>query len=258
MRLGIAYNMFDSLELLEASIDTVSSVADFICVVYQEVSNFGELMSDRDRRFLEELNASGKVDLFYEYEPDVGRGGHMNELVKRNLGKNLCCDNGCTHFMSMDTDEFYDPTQLQFAYDTIVDGSYESCAFKMMTYWKTSKFVLDPPEQYYVSGIYTLDEREFSMRHRWPVPVDPTRRLDVGRLRIFERSEIQMHHMSYCRSDLRLKLRNSSASVNFKNRIEKIAAYYDNWTVGQPAYLAGLEERYHDVKEVEDKFNLKL
>lgn len=256
MKLGIAYNIFDCVELLGLSIDTIRSTADFICVVYQEVSNFGEPISERDRLYLEKLKHSGKVDLFYEYEPTT-QGGHINEINKRNIGKNLCADNGCNYFMSMDADEFYDSVQLQFAYDTVVSGLYDSCVFKMLTYWKNSKYILDPPEEYYVSGIYILNEREFSLRHRWPIPVDPTRRLDIGKLKIFERSEIQMHHMSYCRTDIRLKLRNSSASLNFKKR-EKLAAYYDNWTPDQPAYLAGIEERYYNLIEVPDKFNIKL
>lgn len=257
-KLGIAYNAFDALELLEASIDTVRPLADFIVVVYQEVSNFGEPLSQRDRSFLDALRQTGKVDLFYEYKPVTVGHGHMNEIAKRNIGKNLCMNEQCTHHMTMDTDEFYDTAQLQYVYQTMIDGAYDSCAYKMLTYWKTSSFILDPPEEYYVSGIYILNNREFSMRHRWPIPVDPTRRLDIGRLKIFERTEIQMHHMSYCRTDIRIKLRNSSASVNFKNRIEKIARYYDDWEIGQPAYLAGMEERYYNLKIVEDKFNIKL
>lgn len=38
----------------------------------------------------------------------------FNELFKRDLGRQLCVAQGCTHFMSMDTDEFYKVSFLSF------------------------------------------------------------------------------------------------------------------------------------------------
>jgi hypothetical protein len=41
-KLGIAYNIFDdSIELLEKSILSVRNVADYITVIYQDISNMG-------------------------------------------------------------------------------------------------------------------------------------------------------------------------------------------------------------------------
>ena len=111
-------------------------------------------------------------------------------------------------------------------------------------------------EEYYVSGIYKIDDRRFSMSNKWPVLVDPTRRLEPRKLKIFERSEIQLHHMSYVRQDIRSKLENSSASTNFRNRINVIATYFDKWQPGQRALLAGREERYYDLKKVDNIFNI--
>ena len=36
MKLGIAYNLFDGEELLEASVKSVRGCADYICVIYQK------------------------------------------------------------------------------------------------------------------------------------------------------------------------------------------------------------------------------
>ena len=256
MKLGIAYNAFDALELLEASIDTVRPLADFIVVIYQEVSNFGEPLSQRDRSFLDALRQSGKVDLFYEYEPTVGRGGHMNELAKRNLGKNLCKNEHCTHHMTMDVDELYVTEKLKYAIDQMATGNWDASACQMQTYWKSPSFVLDPPEEYYVPLIYTIDDRMFDLRNRWGIPTDPTRRLTSNRIRIFERHEIQMHHLSYVRLDIGTKLRNSSASSNFSKKIDRIIAHFNQWEPGQQAYLAGIEERWHNVKVVDPLFNI--
>lgn len=256
MKLGIAYNAFDALELLDASIDTVRPVADFVCVVYQDVSNFGESLSHRDRSFLDALRQSGKVDLFYPYRP-TNQGGHMNELAKRNIGKNLCANIGCTHHMTMDVDELYQTNQLLTITRLIDSGGWDASACKMQTYWKSPSFVLDPPEEYYVPLIYKIDGRQFDLRNRWNnIHTDPTRRLPSANVKLFERDEIEMHHMSYVRLDIGTKLRNSSASLNFKKKIDRIVSYFNQWKPGQQAYLAGMEERYYDVKEIEPIFTI--
>jgi hypothetical protein len=46
MRLGISYNVFDGEELLESSIKLIRDNVDFISVVYQTTSNFGNQCSE--------------------------------------------------------------------------------------------------------------------------------------------------------------------------------------------------------------------
>lgn len=257
MKLGIAYNAFDGLELLEASIDSVRDVADYIVVVYQEVSNFGNKADSNAEALITKLFNDGKIDDMVKYEPVKLKKGHGNEVDKRNLGISLCEDVNCTHFMTMDVDELYDKHQLSMAKLVVGSDGLDSTGCKMLTYYRSGNYILDPPEEYYVPLIYRIDRlRRFNMNNRWPVPVDPTRRLEPKKIRLFDRSEIQMHHFSYVRKDIRAKLNNSSASVNFSNRIEEIARYYEHWTPGMKALLAGKEERYYDLKTVENKFKI--
>ena len=54
-KLGIAYNVFDGEELLEKSILSVRNVADFICVVWQRVSNQGNFADPYVEVFLNTL-----------------------------------------------------------------------------------------------------------------------------------------------------------------------------------------------------------
>lgn len=251
--LGVAYNVFDAVDLLEASIDTVRPVADFVCVVYQDVSNFGEPMSDQDRYFMDRLRSSGKVDIFFPYEP-ARNGGHVNEIKKRNIGLNLCRGHGCTYHMTMDSDEFYVTERLSWAYKQMKDSMWDASACKMQTYWKSPKFVLDPPEEYFVPLIYKVDDRMFDLRNRWRIQADPTRRLPSNRIREFERHEIEMHHLSYVRRDIGSKLRNSSARVNFEKKIPGLVEYFNGWQPGMPAHLAGMEDRVHGLKTVEPLF----
>lgn len=257
MKLGVAYNVFDGMELLLPSIKTVRDSAAFVCVVYQETSNFGEHMSESDRYYLKELDGSGMVDEFINYNPPK-INGHFNEINKRNIGLNSCLAADCSHFMSMDADEFYLRGELSYAIKKIDECGADSSACKMQTYYKSAKYVLDPPEEYFVPLIYKLDRREFKLGIKWPVLADPTRRLTTGQIKIFERNEIQMHHMSYVRLDIGSKLRNSSANLNFKSKINRLVEHYNSWTPDKPAYLAGREERYYKVKEIDPLFEINI
>lgn len=257
-KLGIGYNVFDGVELLESSVDSIRNVADYVCVVYQTVSNFGNTINADVEDIVMSLKTAGKVDEIYKYEPNQV-AGHANEINKRNMGMLLSKIKGCTHFMTMDTDELYDESELMNVRSVVYTGDFDSSACKMLTYYRSGEFIVDPPEEYYVPLIYKIDDRRFSMNSvgaRWSVPVDPTRRLPIGSLRLFDRAEIQMHHFSYVRDDIRAKLVNSSASPNYKDRIDEIASHYENWVYGEKCMFAGREKRMYNVKRVDNKFNI--
>ena len=55
MKLGISYNVFDSEELLEGSINQIKKLASFISVVYQKKSNYGNDCSDNLENVLFDL-----------------------------------------------------------------------------------------------------------------------------------------------------------------------------------------------------------
>ena len=129
----------------------------------------------------------------------------------------------------MDSDEFYTDEQFKFLKKEMIDGDYDSSCCQMVTYYKEPKYRLDPKEDYYVSLIYKIQNgKQYVMGLPFPTLVDPTRRMEMGKCKIFSREEIEMHHTSYVRKDLRKKLQNSSASPNFKN-IDKIVDYYNSW-----------------------------
>ena len=88
----------------------------------------------------------------------------------------------------------------------------------------------------------------------FPVLVDPTRRMEPGKCKIFTREEIEMHHMSYVRKDIKVKLTNSSASPNFKN-IDKIVNYYNDWSYGKQALMGGAPDKFYDILKIEKLFN---
>jgi CRP-like cAMP-binding protein len=62
MKLGISYNLFDGEELLEGSIKQIRQHVDYVSVVYQTISNFGNTCSPELIRLLEKLKSEGLID----------------------------------------------------------------------------------------------------------------------------------------------------------------------------------------------------
>lgn len=255
MKIGVSYNIFDGEELLEGSINCIREEVDYISVVYQVESNFGNKCDSGLVPLLEKLLKDGLVDELFEYQPKVNRGGHYNEITKRNIGVSLSLGKGCSHHMSMDSDEYYLLDRFKYMKKVIADGDYDSSACQLLTYYKEPIYVLDPPEDYYVSLLYKINETsEYSMNNRLPVLVDPTRCMKPGNCKIFTRDEIEMHHMSYIRKDIRRKLQNSSAVVNFNDRVNKLVDYHNKWEYPKQVLMAGLPDKFYNVKKVGNLF----
>ena len=100
MKLGVSYNIFDGEEPLENSIKSIRKNVDYISVVYQEISNFGNPCNENLIPLINELKNEGLVDEIFKYRPQPQRGGHFNEISKRNIGLFLSEGVKCTHHMS--------------------------------------------------------------------------------------------------------------------------------------------------------------
>ena len=255
MKIGVSVNVFDGEELLENSIKSIRDNVDYVSVVYQTVSNFGNPCDEGLVPLLEKLVKDGLVDEIFEYKPKINKGGHVNEITKRNIGLSLSEGAGCTHHMAMDSDEFYTDEQFKYMKTVMVDGDYDSSSCQMTTYYKEPIYRLDPKEEYYVTLLFKIRQGvEFVMGHPFPVLVDPTRRMLPGNSKVFTREEIEMHHMSYVRKDIRKKLQNSSASPNFRN-IDKIVDYYDKWEFPKQGLMGGAPDKLYNIVKVDKLFN---
>ncbi len=260
MKYGVSYNLFDGEELLESSINSIRNNVDYISVVYQTISNFGQPCSEGLVPLLEDLKSRGLIDELFEYRPKVNKGGHYNEIRKRNIGIILSEGAGCDYHMAMDSDEFYTDEQMKYVKKTLEEGGYNTSACQMVTYYKDSEHRLDPKEEYYVSLFHKMgDGIEYVIGAPFPVLVDPTRRVNYANTglintKIFTRDEVEMHHMSYVRKDIRKKLQNSSASPNFKN-IDKLVNYYESWEYPKQALMGGAPDKFYNIVEVEKLFD---
>jgi hypothetical protein len=256
MRLGISYNVFDGEELLEGSIRCIRTEVDYISVVYQTTSNFGNPCSKELVPLLNRLKEEGLIDELFEYNPRLNKGGHFNEITKRNIGLSLSEGNGCTHHMAMDSDEYYDIEEFKNMKKIIEEDDYDSSYCQMQTYYKSWEYCLDPPEEYYVSLIFKIkNDTNYVMMAPSPVLVDPTRRISpISKPIVLGRDQIQMHHGSYIRNNINIKLTNSSASINFNKDIEKITEHYNNWSYPNKVLWGGSPSILYTVKKVENKF----
>jgi hypothetical protein len=252
MKLGVSYNIFDGEELLEGSIKQIRSSVDYISVVYQTISNFGDECNEGLVELLYNLKAKGLVDEVHEYLPNIKKGGHFNEITKRNIGLSLSQGAKCTHHMSMDSDEYYVTEEFDKLKALIIDGDYDATYCQMQTYYKSWEYCLNPPEDYYVSLIYKINNSSnYVMGAPSPVLVDPTRRMSpIKNPLILTREQIQMHHGSYIRDNIKKKLINSSASTNFKDDIEKIVKYYNNWKYPNPVLWGGVPVKKLNIKRI--------
>ncbi len=255
MRLGVSYNIFDGFELLEGSIKQIRQQIDYISVVYQTVSNFGNPCDPELLPLLERLKSEGLIDELFEYSPKINKGGHFNEIQKRNIGLALSQGAGCTHHMSMDSDEYYIPSEFENLKKTIIDGDYDSSYCQMQTYYKSWDYALDPAETYYVSLIFKIkNDSNYVLMAPSPVLVDPTRRMSpTNKHIVLERKDIQMHHGSYIRNNIRIKLSNSSSRTDNWN-IDGVVNYYEKFKDGDKGLMIKPFEEYVNLKKVEKLF----
>ena len=221
MILGASYNLFDGEELLESSIKSIRNNVDFISVVFQTQSNFGNLCHESIPDLLIDLQKKKLIDEVIHYNPDLSKHPHENERNKRNIGLEASREKGCTHHLSIDTDEFYNTLQFDNAKEIIEENNFDSSVCRLQTYYKNDHTILWPLEDYYVSFIYKIRPNVVYAPMPFPVLVDPTRRMEAGSMMDFEHDELLMHHFSYVRKDLRSKLENSSAKQNWDNDMIK-------------------------------------
>lgn len=262
MKISASYNVFDGEELLEKSISSIRDSVDFISVVYQTKSNFGNSCSPDLEDILYDLRDKGIVQKLVKYIPDLNQHPHYNELEKRNIGLKLGIQNNCDYHMSMDCDEFYTKDSLNFIKKTIIEKQLDSIFCEIETYYKTYDTVISPPDATLVPVIYKIDAFS-SFVFNSPCKfqnVDPTRRINnkctiFNKTKLLDRHNAVMHHMSYVRKNIRSKAENSSARVNFENEIDNFVEYYENYKSGK-AMLLGKPCSFYDTVKTENIFNL--
>jgi len=259
MRLGASYSLFDSEELLEYSIKSIRKNVDYISVVYQTLSYHKEPCNEGLVPLLNDLKERGLIDELVHFEPvftDAPECPSHNETAKRNIGLELSRSQGCTHHMAFDSDEFYTDKDFQYMKAVMEEGNFGSGACQHVQYYWDSIYILDPPEPEYVATIEKITpDTKFVYFIPCEIAIDPCRKTNNGNYRIFLRNEVQMHHMSFVRKNIRKKLNNHTSRYAFTDElIERVASYYETWQYPSPCMWAG--GNLLNVKEVPRLFEI--
>ena len=254
MKLGIIFNVFDGMELFPYAVKQIRQHCDYIVVVYQTISNRGNISDTDVKKIVTDQLNFGLIDNIIEYIPKQF-AGISNEIEKRNLGLQELIQNKCTHVLCMDVDELYDDTQFIVQKNILDSQPYDVSACQMITYYHDPIYRLKPKETYYVPWIcriQNIPNFNFGIGG-FPVLVDHTRTLPYNSCLLFTRIELEMHHFSWVRNDIDEKIRNSSA--NIQNDLN-LSIRYKQWKFGDKIYYPGIGET--DVVQVKNKFNITI
>jgi hypothetical protein len=255
-KIYVSYNVFDNEELLEQSIKNIRNFVSHISIVFQKVSNRGNNCDPNLENFLLSLKDKKLVDSLILYNPNLKASAEANELNKNNIGYALSKKSGCDYYMGMACDEFYFEEEFKKILDTLEEYPVDLVTGYMYTYYKTTNYRFKEIENYVVpimNKIYD-DDRKFIINHPSPLLIDPTRRMKYDSCFCLPKSKPIMHHLSHVRKDYAKKLLNSSANINWYDKINEAIKHYQNWKPGDDANIYGKLEKL----EFTDRFKEEI
>lgn len=206
--------------LLNESINNIRPVVDMVIVVYSNKSNYGEMDEWPTCRVTHE---DPRVT-FHNYETTLNHPMHA-ETEKRNYGLSLARSSGATHYLCMDSDEFYD--QEEFKENILAfrkNDSLTGLVCKSRVYFSrpTLTIGMDTTLVPFIHKITPALRHEFNRQYpfAWEgrnIRIDPTRSFNINSG--VEMSPIIMEHFSWVRKDMeayKRKIRNSTARANLE------------------------------------------
>jgi hypothetical protein len=217
-------------------------------------SNHGNF-DDSMLKFICDYKNDGRVT-FHQLEPVYKQPPLTNETRKRNYGIDVARESGFTHFLIADQDEFYKTEEIQQDKRRMVECDLNGLVSGLRVYigkptlW-TNDHTLVPTIQRLAPKTYLGNFREYpyAIDSGGKAHIDPSRRVNYTSK--VEFSHTVMHHMSYMRKNIDLKIDNSTA--NLKRSRDVI---YEEIRNIKPGYISRL---YHQpVYESENHFNIEL
>jgi len=243
MKLGVSYIVFDGIELLEHSIKQIRKHVDHVQVIYQTSSWFGHPLKPEDLIALNSLKMRGVIDeltRFVDFVPlkdalanSIAKAKSY-EKKKRELGLKSALKKGCTHYLCMDVDEFYQEDQFVAAKSEIEKNDYGLTAVRFINYVNlpTLHRGYDPSR---VPFICKIGESSF-MTSRFFVKCDPTRGIasPVKTTHEFDAEKITMHHMESIRKDLKTKYAATTRAIFKRSNVDTLIENIKRATHSRP------------------------
>lgn len=256
MKLSVSYNFFNGEEHLEASVRSIRESVDYITVVYQKVSNTGEPISKEALETLQRLKDLQLVNRLYHYKPNLKKTRFENELKKRKIGLWLALLKGCTHYFTMDADEFYRKNELEYAKQYIEEKNIQSSSVSSFFHLRSAEWRAKDLTN--CAFITRISWRTRIGQIDYPIGlVDSTRKLMTkrGSHYHFDDNEVSMYHMNFVRKDkMKSKLKNTTTTdISFLQAIEK------NINTWKPGELFDFPKKgMFTMIKVENEFNTFL
>lgn len=214
MRLVAIYNVWADWEILKYSLKNIKPLVDGVIIVGSTLSNYGEFCA-----IPEEFK-----DRVIIREPQFNIPMH-SETDKRNYGLMLARTCGYTHFLTIDSDEFYEPEEFLQQKERFKNFSLEPTPIGLVcdcqTYFKSPTLTigLDVTLVPFIHELTPTIKHEFNRKYpfAWDkkgIRIDPTRSLNINSG--VEKIDLKMHHYSWVRDDYERKIRNSTARTNLE------------------------------------------
>lgn len=221
MKLCVGYIVFDGLETLEYSIKSIRKQVDTVIVSYQTVSWGGTPAKSNLFSSLQLMNQSGLIDHlieFTKFKPSSLRTASEVMMAKKfELNKRQDCLSlanalSCSHYLSMDADEFYRESEFESAKAQIEKEKLDATAVHYINY--VTPTLHRGYARWLVPFIYriTPTAKHHALQTHFS-GIDPTRGMiddSYVKWKVLDKSLITMHHMEMVRADLTSKYLASS------------------------------------------------
>jgi len=222
-KFGVSYSVFDGEELLEESIRSIRNEVDYINIVYQTTSWYGNKCSKDLLPTIDRIKEKGLVDEIIFFEPDLKKSPQFNEAKKRNIGLKYAINSKTNYFMTMDCDEMYKEAELKTAKEYLLDKNITHSYCKQIQF-NEKKEVLPFINAGFIQFFSKVDKHSLlGDNHNCPCLVDPTRMvLDRKNSKHYMLHNISMLHYSLFRKDLKSKFVNSSNEYIRDNTLKSV------------------------------------
>lgn len=245
-KLGLCIVAFEATEHLANIISELRDVVDYVSIGLQRISYHGDPIDQIDVDEIFRLRDEDKlVDNIIEISLDSKKEPRVQETDKRNILIQDAEDHGCSHVLVIDSDEYYIKRQFIKALEEIDKNDYEITYCQYVNYYHDYLHYLVYP---FSDGMYVPFVTKTKYRHSFecqdfPLPSDPTRRYVrpftydektqtktyLVDYHIFEWKQINMHHLSCLRADIRKKFNSWSSKALFEDYNDLIDRAVDDY-----------------------------
>jgi hypothetical protein len=243
MKLAAIFICWADWDLLEHALKNIYPLVDGVIIVASETSNFGEKHPVPDWPDI------------YQREPNLRLDPRTSETDKRNFGLGIAREQGYTHYIAMDADEFYEPEPFLKAKQYIEEKDLNGLVCQCRTYFKSPQLTigLDSTLVPFIHKITPTLRHEFNKNYPFAwidgqIRIDPTRSLNINS-GVETTDLVTLEHYSWIRSDYQKKIRNSTARRNLER-----SSILKDLSNAKPGYFCEFYQK--TLMETDNLFNL--